>query len=185
MTDINRVILVGRLVKDAELKFTSASTPVTRFSVAVNRSRKNGDQWEEVALSGDVVYMPEEESDPDIPDEVVTTGEVPYPEDDQDVTPDDNTAAGDGSENTEEGASSGSTQKPVAHISGSTKRSALPLCCIIVSTRLIFSCGAAQAMSVCRMIIFMVKVFCQFVILSAANGQLLSLQHDGMLFVCQ
>ena len=55
MTDINRVILVGRLVKDAELKFTSASTPVTRFSVAVNRSRKNGDQWEEEVSYIDIV----------------------------------------------------------------------------------------------------------------------------------
>lgn len=78
------------------------------------------DQWEEVELSGDVVYMPEEESDPDRPEEVVTTGEVPYPEDDQDVTPDDNTAAGTGSENTEEGASSGSTQKPGNSSEGST-----------------------------------------------------------------
>lgn len=55
MTDINRVILVGRVVKDAELKFTSASTPVTRFSVAVNRSRKNGDQWEEEVSYIDIV----------------------------------------------------------------------------------------------------------------------------------
>ena len=55
MTDINRVILVGRLVKDAELKFTSASTPVTRFSVAVNRNRKNGDQWEEEVSYIDIV----------------------------------------------------------------------------------------------------------------------------------
>ena len=55
MTDINRVILVGRLVKDAELKFTSASTPVARFSVAVNRSRKNGDQWEEEVSYIDIV----------------------------------------------------------------------------------------------------------------------------------
>ena len=82
--------------------------------------QSGGDQWEEVELSGDVVYMPEEESDPDIPDEVVTTGEVPYPEDDQDVTPDDNTAAGDGSGNTEEGSSSGSTQKPGNSSAGST-----------------------------------------------------------------
>ena len=55
MTDINRVILVGRLVKDAELKFTSASTPVARFSLAVNRSRKNGDQWEEEVSYIDIV----------------------------------------------------------------------------------------------------------------------------------
>ena len=50
----------------------------------------------------------------------MTTGEVPYPEDDQNETPDDNTAAGDGSGNTEEGASSGSTQKPGNSSAGST-----------------------------------------------------------------
>ena len=55
MTDINRVILVGRVVKDADLKFTPSSTPVTRFSIAVNRSRKNGDQWEEEVSYIDIV----------------------------------------------------------------------------------------------------------------------------------
>lgn len=55
MTDINRVFLVGRLTRDAELKFTNSGTPVTRFSVAVNRSRKNGDKWEDEVSYIDVV----------------------------------------------------------------------------------------------------------------------------------
>ena len=99
---------------------SQTTTQTTGQSGDQTDGQSGGDQWEEVELSGDVVYMPEEESDPDIPDEVVTTGEVPYPEDDQDVTPDDNTAAGDGSGNTEEGSSSGSTQKPGNSSEGST-----------------------------------------------------------------
>ncbi|MCQ2604695.1 MAG: single-stranded DNA-binding protein [Spirochaetia bacterium] len=55
MTDINKVFLVGRLTRDAELKFTAGGTPVSRFAVAVNRSRKNGDQWEEEVSYIDIV----------------------------------------------------------------------------------------------------------------------------------
>ena len=55
MADINRVILVGRLTRDAELKYTSGGSPVSKFGVAVNRRRKVGDQWEEEANFFDVV----------------------------------------------------------------------------------------------------------------------------------
>lgn len=55
MTDINRVVLIGRLTRDAELKFTNSGVPVTKFSVAVNRSRKSGDQWEEEVSYIDIV----------------------------------------------------------------------------------------------------------------------------------
>ena len=55
MTDINRVFLVGRLTRDAELRFTTAGTPVGKFSIAVNRSKKNGDQWDEEVNFFDIV----------------------------------------------------------------------------------------------------------------------------------
>lgn len=55
MADINRVILVGRLTRDAELKYTATGQAVCKFSVAVNRRRKNGDQWEDEANFFDVV----------------------------------------------------------------------------------------------------------------------------------
>ena len=45
MADINHVVLVGRLTRDAELKYTAAGQAVCKFSVAVNRRRKTGDQW--------------------------------------------------------------------------------------------------------------------------------------------
>ncbi len=55
MADINRVIIVGRLTRDAELKYTSGGSPVAKFGIAVNRRRKVGDQWEEEANFFDVV----------------------------------------------------------------------------------------------------------------------------------
>ena len=52
---INSVTLVGRLTKDAELKYTTGGTAVCRFSIALNYRRKNGDQWEDAANYFDVV----------------------------------------------------------------------------------------------------------------------------------
>lgn len=38
---INRVVLVGRLTKDPELKYTQSGIAVTRFTLAVNRTYTN------------------------------------------------------------------------------------------------------------------------------------------------
>ena len=46
-SDINHVVLIGRLTRDAELKYTNGGTAVTKFSLANNQSRKSGDQWTE------------------------------------------------------------------------------------------------------------------------------------------
>ena len=35
---INRVVLVGRLTKDPELKYTSSNIAVSKFTLAVNRT---------------------------------------------------------------------------------------------------------------------------------------------------
>ena len=45
MADINRVILIGRLTRDAELKYTNTGSAICKFSIAVNRRRKSGDGW--------------------------------------------------------------------------------------------------------------------------------------------
>jgi single-strand DNA-binding protein len=38
---LNRVILIGRLTRDPELRYTQGGTPVTRFTIAVDRNFKN------------------------------------------------------------------------------------------------------------------------------------------------
>ncbi|MDR2477125.1 MAG: single-stranded DNA-binding protein [Treponema sp.] len=55
MADLNHVVLIGRLTRDAELKSTSSGQAVCKFSIAVNRRRKNGDQWEDEANFFDIV----------------------------------------------------------------------------------------------------------------------------------
>lgn len=55
MADINHVVLVGRLTRDAELKYTQGGAAICRFSIACNRRRKNGEQWEDEANFFDIV----------------------------------------------------------------------------------------------------------------------------------
>jgi single-strand DNA-binding protein len=55
MADLNHVVLIGRLTRDAELKVTASGQAVCKFSIAVNRRRKNGDQWEDEANFFDIV----------------------------------------------------------------------------------------------------------------------------------
>lgn len=49
MTDNNVVSINGRLVREAELRFSTSGTVILRFSIAVNRSVKKGDKWEDEA----------------------------------------------------------------------------------------------------------------------------------------
>ena len=53
--DINSVTLVGRLTRDSELKYTNSGLAICKFSLAVNRSKRSGDQWTEEASFFDVV----------------------------------------------------------------------------------------------------------------------------------
>jgi single-strand DNA-binding protein len=55
MADLNHVVLIGRLTRDAELKYTASGQAVCKFSIAVNRRKKNGDQWEDEANFFDIV----------------------------------------------------------------------------------------------------------------------------------
>ena len=54
MADVNQVTLIGRLTREAELKYTSNGFAVASFAIAVNRRRKNGDQWVEEASFFDI-----------------------------------------------------------------------------------------------------------------------------------
>ncbi|PKK91985.1 MAG: single-stranded DNA-binding protein [Candidatus Wallbacteria bacterium HGW-Wallbacteria-1] len=44
MANLNRVLLIGRLTRDPELKYTPAGVPVCNFSIAVNRSFGKGEE---------------------------------------------------------------------------------------------------------------------------------------------
>lgn len=52
--DINKAIIIGRLTRDAELKYTSGGMAVCKFSIAVNRREKNGEQWVDAASFLDI-----------------------------------------------------------------------------------------------------------------------------------
>ena len=54
MASFNRVVLVGNLTQDVELRYTPAGTAVTDVSLAVNERVKRNDQWTEEANFFDV-----------------------------------------------------------------------------------------------------------------------------------
>ena len=54
-SDINKVVLIGRLTRDNELQYTNTGYPVSKFSIALNRSKKSGDQWVDEANFFDIV----------------------------------------------------------------------------------------------------------------------------------
>lgn len=47
MADINHVVLVGRLTRDAELKYTNSGFAIGKMSLAVNRRVKKDDTWQD------------------------------------------------------------------------------------------------------------------------------------------
>jgi single-strand DNA-binding protein len=55
MADINHVVLVGRLTRNAELKYTNNGSAVSKFSIAINQRRKKDDQWVEESHFFDIV----------------------------------------------------------------------------------------------------------------------------------
>jgi single-strand DNA-binding protein len=55
MADINHVVLVGRLTRNAELKYTNNGGAVSKFSIAINQRRKKDDQWVDEAHFFDIV----------------------------------------------------------------------------------------------------------------------------------
>lgn len=55
MADINNVILVGRLTRNAELKYTNSGLAVSKVGMAINKRRKKDERWVEEAHFFDVV----------------------------------------------------------------------------------------------------------------------------------
>lgn len=57
MTSFNKVILMGNLTKDPEIRYTPGGTAVANFRMAVNHRYKQGDEYkEEVCFIGIVVF---------------------------------------------------------------------------------------------------------------------------------
>ncbi len=58
MSDINSVVLAGRLTREGAVKFLPSGQPVVNFTIAVNRSRKRDDgRWEDEPSFIDCVYF--------------------------------------------------------------------------------------------------------------------------------
>jgi single-strand DNA-binding protein len=56
MSDLAVAVIVGRLTRDAELKYTNSGQAVCHFSVATSARRKKGDQWVEESSFWDVDF---------------------------------------------------------------------------------------------------------------------------------
>ena len=55
--DTNKVVMIGRLTKHADLEYTQGGTAVVKFSLANNWRRKTGEEWkEEVSFFDCVLY---------------------------------------------------------------------------------------------------------------------------------
>lgn len=57
MADLNVVILLGRLTRDPELRYTPGGTAVTTLGLAVNNRYKQGEEWKEEACFVDVTVF--------------------------------------------------------------------------------------------------------------------------------
>jgi single-strand DNA-binding protein len=57
MTSFNKVILLGNLTRDPEVRYTPSGTAVASFALAVNRKYKQGDETKEEVSYIDIVVF--------------------------------------------------------------------------------------------------------------------------------
>ncbi len=57
MADVNHVVLIGRLTRDAELKYTANGMAICKFSLALNSRHKKGEEWVEESHFFDITLM--------------------------------------------------------------------------------------------------------------------------------
>ncbi len=57
MNDLNQISIIGRVTRDAELKYSASGTAIANFAIAVNRSVKKGDQWVDEASFFDLAVF--------------------------------------------------------------------------------------------------------------------------------
>lgn len=54
MASFNKVLLMGNLTRDPELRFTSNGSALAKFGMAVNRKYKAGEEWKEEVCFVDI-----------------------------------------------------------------------------------------------------------------------------------
>ena len=54
MPSFNKVMLMGNLTRDPELRFTANGAAVASFGLAINRKYKQGDEWKEEVCFVDI-----------------------------------------------------------------------------------------------------------------------------------
>jgi len=57
MANFNKVILMGRLTRDPELRYAPSGTAIGKFGLAVNNRVKQGDDWKEEPCFVDIVVF--------------------------------------------------------------------------------------------------------------------------------
>lgn len=54
MASLNKVILIGNLTRDPELRYTPSGTAMAKLGLATNRKYKQGDEWKEEVTFVDI-----------------------------------------------------------------------------------------------------------------------------------
>jgi single-strand DNA-binding protein len=57
MANINKVILMGNLTRDPEVRYTPNGKAVASFAIAINRKYKQGEEWKEEVSYIDIVVF--------------------------------------------------------------------------------------------------------------------------------
>jgi single-strand DNA-binding protein len=55
MASLNKVVLLGNLTRDPELRYTPSGTPVSTFGLAINRRFRQDDTWRDDVCYVDIV----------------------------------------------------------------------------------------------------------------------------------
>ena len=55
MASLNKVLLLGNLTRDPELRYAPNGTPIANFGLAINRRYRQGEEWREDVCYVDVV----------------------------------------------------------------------------------------------------------------------------------
>ena len=57
MASFNKVILMGNLTRDPELRYTPSGLAVTRLGMAINSRTKQGEEWKDAVCFVDIAVF--------------------------------------------------------------------------------------------------------------------------------